>query len=177
MSHDLYKGRYRVSSARLPGHDYSSPGKYFVTLCLSPRRPLFGEVFDRQMRLSPAGRIADSQWRYLGRIYDSIKLHAHQIMPDHMHGILEILPSVSDTDTTLGEEKASSVFSAISPEAGSLSAIIRTYKSSCTKIIRKRLGLEFSWQARFHDRVIRSEEQFQAISEYIWENPKHWGPK
>jgi hypothetical protein len=30
------------------------------------------------------------------------------------------------------------------------------------------------WQSRFHDHIIRNEEEFQRISHYIANNPLNW---
>lgn len=63
----------------------------------------------------------------------------------------------------------------ISPKAGSVSAIIRSYKSSVTRHAH-RLGFGFQWQERFWDRVIRSEREFIMTQAYIMANPKKWNP-
>jgi putative transposase len=36
------------------------------------------------------------------------------------------------------------------------------------------LNLPFAWQSRFHDHIIRNNESFQRISEYIKNNPANW---
>jgi hypothetical protein len=51
-----WRGKGR-RSIRLPGYDYSSPGFYFVTICVRDRRPLLGEVVDGVVRLDTYGRI------------------------------------------------------------------------------------------------------------------------
>lgn len=49
-------------SIRLQSYDYSSPGEYFVTICIQDRRCLFGDVVDGEMRLNRLGRIAQNEW-------------------------------------------------------------------------------------------------------------------
>ena len=61
----------------------------------------------------------------------------------------------------------------ISPKSGSLSTILRSYKSAVTRHSR-RLGFTFGWQARFHDHIIRDEAEYQRISNYIRNNPANW---
>ncbi|HER40683.1 MAG TPA: transposase [Salinimicrobium catena] len=61
----------------------------------------------------------------------------------------------------------------ISPKANSISTIIRSYKSATSKHAH-RLGFEFEWQTRFHDRIIRNEMAYEFISEYILNNPRNW---
>jgi putative transposase len=55
----------------------------------------------------------------------------------------------------------------------SLSSIIGSYKSAVSKHAH-RLGFDFAWQTRFHDHIIRNEESYQRIAEYIANNPQQW---
>ncbi len=61
----------------------------------------------------------------------------------------------------------------ISPKPGSVSTIIRSYKSAVTKHAH-RLGFEFEWQERFHDHIIRDDAEYQRIANYIATNPLKW---
>ena len=54
-----------------------------------------------------------------------------------------------------------------------VSSIIGSYKSAVTKHAN-RLGFENGWQSRFHDRIIRNDEAYQRISDYIVNNPSNW---
>jgi len=62
---------------------------------------------------------------------------------------------------------------AISPKPGSISTIIRSYKSAVTKQARN-IHADFAWQTRFHDHIIRNNDSFQRIENYIINNPKKW---
>jgi len=57
----------------------------------------------------------------------------------------------------------------------SLSAIINHYKSAVTRFCKKRKIINFSWQSRFYDRIIRNEYELQNIRDYIYYNPVKWG--
>ena len=63
--------------------------------------------------------------------------------------------------------------SEISPKAGTVSTIIRSYKSAVTKHAN-RLGFENGWQSLFHDHIIRNHPEFIRISNYIRNNPANW---
>ena len=54
-----------------------------------------------------------------------------------------------------------------------LSKIIRWYKGRTTFESRK-TNPDFAWQSRFHDHIIRNNESFHRISEYIINNPLNW---
>ena len=55
----------------------------------------------------------------------------------------------------------------------SVSSIIGGYKSAVTKHAN-RLGLEFEWQPRFYDHIIRDANSFDTITHYIINNPANW---
>lgn len=63
--------------------------------------------------------------------------------------------------------------SSISPKPNSISTIIRSYKSAVTKFVRP-LNENFCWQERFYDRIIRNNDAFIRISQYIKNNPSKW---
>lgn len=49
-------------SIRLRGYDYAQTGRYFVTICVQGRRPMFGTVVDGRMALNDAGRMVRDVW-------------------------------------------------------------------------------------------------------------------
>ena len=57
--------------------------------------------------------------------------------------------------------------------SGTLSAIIGSYKSAVTKHTH-RLGYNFVWQTRFHDHIIRNNDEYRRIADYIIRNPESW---
>ena len=61
----------------------------------------------------------------------------------------------------------------ISPKSGSISSIIRSYKSVVSKNIHL-FHADFSWQSRFHDHIIRDTQSFETIQNYITNNPLNW---
>ena len=58
--------------------------------------------------------------------------------------------------------------------SNSIGAIIGQFKSVCTKCIWKSGHPEFNWQTRFHDRIIRDEQELYRIREYIRNNLGKW---
>ncbi|MGE0745474.1 MAG: transposase [Rhodospirillales bacterium] len=85
----------RRSSLRLPHHDYASPAAYFITVCTHQRRCLLGNIGDDAMQLNEAGRVVDACWRDLPRHYAHVALDTFVIMPNHIHGIVTILPTTT----------------------------------------------------------------------------------
>ena len=75
--------------------------------------------------------------------------------------------------STVGQNR--DFFRQISPKSGSVSRIIQQFKRICTIHIGQSFpDLNFKWQERFHDHIIRDEASFQRISNYIILNPEKW---
>jgi hypothetical protein len=77
-------------SIRLKGYDYSQAGEYFITLCCYDRQCWFGNIQNGEMTLNQFGQIASDEWIKSAQIRSEIKLHQFVVMPNHIHGIVEI---------------------------------------------------------------------------------------
>ena len=185
---EKYKNKYRIKSARLEGYDYTKAGLYFITICTQNRKHYFGNVSGNKIQLSNIGVLVDVFWHEIKNYTKNIELHQFTVMPNHIHGILEILDNddrdvacnvstcnVStrnvSTDATVNEKKRQ--MSEISPKSGSVSRIIGSYKSAVSKHAH-RLGYEFEWQERFYDHIIRNKNDYIRISNYIENNLANW---
>jgi putative transposase len=165
----LFKGKYRVESTRLRGWDYASAGWYFVTVCTRGRECFFGNVVDREMRLSPIGEIVAAEWQKTAEIRPNVKIDAWVVMPNHIHGIIVTQNNPVETTCRVVSTKTPTRL-----RANSLSAIVGQIKSVCTKRIWAMGFSNFAWQTRFYDHIIRDEESLNRIREYIINNPLNW---
>lgn len=89
MAYDPQKHNRR--SIRLKGHDYSSPGQYFLTLCVQNRPCLFGEIKNGEMILNTAGKMINEWWNKISGKFSNAQLDVYQIMPNHFHAIVGII--------------------------------------------------------------------------------------
>jgi REP element-mobilizing transposase RayT len=87
-------------SIRLKGYDYSRNGLYFITICTHDSECLFGEIRSGEMILSHIGVIADVFWHEIKSHTKNVELHEFVVMPNHIHGIIEILPHVGALHAT-----------------------------------------------------------------------------
>ena len=55
----------------------------------------------------------------------------------------------------------------------SLSSIINHFKGNVKRFCNNN-DLEFAWQSRFHDRIIRNDDELNRIRRYIIDNPLKW---
>ncbi|MGD1046775.1 MAG: transposase [Bacteroidota bacterium] len=72
----------------------SSPGEYFVTISTKNKECIFGEIVSDDVKLSPIGRIAEQCWKEITDHFTNVELDAFIVMPNHLHGIIAINPSV-----------------------------------------------------------------------------------
>lgn len=82
---------------RLKDFDYSSPGAYFVTLCLQHRhleRHHLAKLVENQSRPTEIGMLAEHSWNQIPVHYPAVTLDEFILMPDHLHGILWLGPNV-----------------------------------------------------------------------------------
>ncbi|MBW4597342.1 MAG: transposase [Brasilonema angustatum HA4187-MV1] len=175
----LFKNKYRVESIRLPNRDYAANGYYFVTICTNERQWFFGDVINGQMHLSTIGQIAEKFWVEIPKHCQDTYIDTYVIMPNHMHGIVVIERSECRTfgcnvSTNFNQSDISKAASEISPKAGTLSVILRSYKSAVTKWCRMNGYPEFAWQQRFYEHIIRADGSLDQIREYILYNSVKW---
>ena len=141
---------------RLKGWDYSNPGAYLVTVVTSNRRHHFGSIVDGALHESRIGTLIRHAWASLPSKFGGLRLGASVIMPNHLHAI---------------------VWLAHHGELGSpnLIKVMQTFKSQTTRESHRE-GLQAGplWQRSFHDRVIRGDEELQALHDYVVNNPRMW---
>ncbi len=175
-----YQNKYRIDTTRLKNWDYGSTGFYFVTICTRHRENYFGDIIQPletqnfaslpspQLYPTSIGKIANQYWFEIPDHFPFVVLDEFVIMPDHLHGILYF-------DKPEYEFRISQP-NKFAPQSQNLGSVIRGYKAAVKKYATMNL-IEFSWQARYHDHVICTERELQAIRRYIQNNPKKWMDK
>ena len=146
-------------SIRLNEFDYAQAGLYFITICVRNRASLFGHIDAGEMILNGAGLMVERQWLELTHHFDEIKLHECVVMPNHFHGIIEL---VDNQNALIGE-------------------VIGAFKSLSTNEYIHNVNEngwqpfdEKLWQRNFYEHIIRNDESYLEISEYIQTNPLKW---
>lgn len=179
---------------RLKGYDYSRAGLYFITSCCQGRVCHFGTVTKGQMQKNAAGEMVENQWMGLKNRFPHIRLHEWIVMPNHFHGIIEILNTVGaplvgaqivgahDTvPQNLGQPQGHAPTGAENAMAPTIGDIMDAFKSLTTvEYIRgvKNCGwAAFKgklWQRNYYEHIIRNEQAYHTISTYILNNPASW---
>ena len=173
-------------SIRLKGYDYGQAGAYFITLCTHDCTHLFGEIADGTMRLNEFGQIAYTEWLRTPELRPHVALDVFVIMPIHMHGIILINntskgESHSPNNTEPTQVPSAEMGECDSPQrsflrspSNNIGAIVRGYKSAVTKQINVLHSGTMVWQRNYYEYIIRHEQAYQNISEYITNNPLKW---
>jgi len=193
MNNDKFRNKYRIPSARAMWHDYSG-GIYFITVCTKNRAHYFGEIVcdenDTQtMHLTPIGQFLTDQIINVAIHYSYTEIPLFVVMPNHFHIIafienekipyqrrnVELYGDCRDTLRihTATEPTINEKMRQIDTLKGWLSVVVGGIKSSVTKFANEN-GIEFSWQPRFDDRIIRNWDELQRIADYIEHNVACW---
>ncbi len=164
----LFQNRYRIESTRIPDWDYSARGWYFVTFCTKDKECSLGRAVDGQMLLSDAGVIAEAEMKALSTHYQNVAVDRYVIMPNHVHAIVVV------EGTHIYSPKAGVAPSPIGMNRPSLSTIVGGYKAGVSRRCHAQGIVDFAWQARFHDHILRSNVSVNAVRDYIDRNPENW---
>jgi len=160
-------------SIRLKGYDYSLAGLYFITICCENKIHRFGKIENDKMVLNENGTIANNEWYKLLIRYPNFELDTFQLMPNHMHGII----SLKNTENRM--KNMHSQNGAGASPAPTISDIIGVYKSlvanGCLKLYKSENKIMGKfWQRNYYEHIIRSENSYHTISNYIINNPAKW---
>ena len=168
-------------SVRLKNYNYAANGYYFVTICTQNKQYFFGDVVNDKMQLSTVGKIAHQYWSEIPQHSKHTYLDEFIIMPNHVHGIIIIdnpqnpcRDVACNVPTNNDEYDLSQTMSQLSPKSGTLSVIVRSYKSSVTRWCRQNGNDIFQWQSRFYENIIRDKKSLNNICRYIINNPAKW---
>jgi len=174
----LYKNKYRVETTRLKNWDYTSDGRYFITVCTIGRKNLFGTIENGIIILNENGRIVEQCWFDLPNHYSNLILDAFVVMPNHIHGIMIIDNSI--VETGFKPVSTETGFKPVSTDSKSkMHGIFEFVRALKTFSSRRMNNLENTagkqrWQTRFHDHIIRDEQELIRIQQYIHNNPSSW---
>ncbi len=191
---------HRRRSIRLKNYDYSQNGAYFITICTHGKACLFGHIVGAgskpahavsrskpahavptrskpirapltahdkpidikspRMNMNETGRLVEHTWSDLINHINGIELDEFIVMPNHVHGIVVIGRAGSKrTEKNHG-----------------LSEIVRQFKTFSARRInslRKTPGVPL-WQRNYYEHIIRNENDYFRIAEYIIDNPLTW---
>ena len=193
----LFHNKYRIESNRLKDWNYSSNAMYFVTICTNNFKHYFGEISVQDgifiMNLSETGKKAIKFWSEIPKHYPFVILDAFIVMPNHVHGIILINKqenisfgvetqyfvsqnenkNLHDVETQNIASLPNFIVNKFGPQSQNLASIIRGFKIGVTKFCKQN-RLDFCWQDRYYDHIIRNNTTLSRIQNYIENNTDNW---
>ncbi len=143
---------------RLPNYDYSQTGAYFITICTQDKKNLLAGIVGGGVLDAPRVELT-----HLGQLVEKVILSANQakgirvdkfvIMPNHIHLILFVDGDYETQSRT--------------------NARIPHYVSTLKRFCYRDAETKF-FQRSYHDHVIRNEQDYLRIWQYIDNNPATW---
>lgn len=177
MKTDKFQNKYRIPSARAVWHDYNG-GAYFITICTKNHKHYFGEIQNGCMINNELGNKLDEIIVDIKNHNSYCEIPVFQIMPNHVHLIVFVDGNCRDVACRVstggtGETGKNEKMREIAEKCGLLSTAMGGLKSALTKYANKN-KIIFDWQTRFHDHIIRNQDELNRIVNYIENNPSTW---
>ncbi len=172
---------------------------YFITTCTYDRLTLFGEIVDGEMIQNGAGIMVQKCWHAIPDHFPRAMLGEFVVMPNHFHGIIIVdknrvganndLPAganvvgaknlLPNNDLPMGAKNHLSLQSNAIPQlkhgtSGTIGSIVRGFKIGVTKWFRANTDVHVVWQRNYYEHIIRNDEAYLKIAEYIKTNPQKW---
>ena len=147
---------------RIPEYDYNQNGAYFVTICTHDRKKVLSDIVgdDAHIVPKPYGIIAEKYIRNVPQI------EKYVIMPDHIHMIIRLengsMWASTPTNRNVGTDGHIQ-------QKNKIASIVRSIKTLTTKEI----GVPI-FQRSYYDHVIRNQQDYNEVWEYIESNPQKW---
>ena len=136
---------------RLLGFNYANSASYFITICTENRRNIFwSEKMDGS--LSDGGSILEQEIKAAPERFALTRIDKYVIMPDHVHLIITLIGAMPGTDEKTPDVKN----------------VIGSLKARVSGKIGKGRSV---WQKSFYDHVIRNDDEYSYVWEYIEYNP------
>lgn len=188
---------YNRKHIRLKNYDYSRSAYYYVTIhtekdrhILSHIRSVFSDVgrglapaslpeenycsdgypkstckVRADIQLTNIGQTAEDQLIALEDRFDHVKIDSYVIMPNHIHAVIILLDNASVPGGKAGA----------SPRP-TLSDIVGAYKSVTTRLCNKNDNAPGRkiFQTSFYESIIRNENAYYRVLNYIKNNPMKW---
>ena len=138
---------------RIAGYDYSQSGAYFITICTQDRKKILSRI--SVVELLWHGRIADKYIRQMDTFYEHLSIDQYVIMPDHIH----LLITIHNGHPRTG----------VPTRTSEIARFVGSFKRFCNKEYGSNI-----WQSRYYDHVIRNQQDYNEVWEYIENNPTKW---
>jgi REP element-mobilizing transposase RayT len=177
---------------RLKSYDYSQNGAYFLTICTKNREEILSQIENGNILLSRYGEIVKQEIENISSIRKECVIEKYVIMPNHIHIIVHIVGDDGNRPKNSNRPENSNRLSGVGklpqqsgilpqqsgilpqqsgglPSTPTVSNMVQGLKGA----VSRHLGFSL-WQRSFYDHIIRNENDYLRIAEYIENNPRNW---
>lgn len=125
------------------------------------------------------GEVVAEEWTKSGTLRREVHLDAFVVMPDHIHGIVGLVPAplgMAQPVPPWRWNRGDRPVAPAGPAPRSLGAFIAGFKSAVTVQVNRLRGSPGApiWQRNYHEHVVRSMAELHRIRTYILLNPVRW---
>lgn len=133
---------------RISKYDYSKKNIFFITICIKNRLEILGNIkTENYIDLTLIGKVVRENIDKISTLYKNVVVNEYCIMPNHIHIILKINYKNGTT----------------------ISKIIKHFKTNVSR------ELSYSiWQKSFYEHIIKNENEYWKIKEYVKNNIQNW---
>lgn len=173
-------------------HDYNE-GIYFITVCCAEKRHYFGKIIKGKSELSKIGNIVKATIEATSRHFPEVEILNYVVMPNHIHMVISVGTRHGASSTSKQTSPTSKQTSPTSKQTygclrpkrheavngqdfhhnSRLAVIVGQIKSTVKRLANKQ-DIQFEWQERFHEHIIRTQHAFDNIMNYIDTNVENW---
>lgn len=177
-------------------HDYREPCIYMLTVTVEGRRPLLGflegDVYTAHIKLTPLGEAVRYELYALCKRYPQLRLLQHQVMPDHVHVILQVVERLEKPIGNLLSSWKIACGHAYARLAGTAGASASTAGASATSqnkrkdsqtdpapssgeaalALREKPSFKRLFSEGYNDRILHGKGQLQRMIAYVRDNPR-----
>ena len=135
-----------------------------MTICTFEKRKLLSTIkvgrglAPAETLLTDVRRIVEDELLLLPLRYQFLQISKYVIIPNHLHAIFTINAPME---------------AGASPRP-TLMDMVCTLKSLCTRRCKKGVYTDKLWQTSFYEHIIRNENDYKSIWQYIENNPAKW---
>lgn len=150
---------------RLKNYDYSQAGYYFITICTKDRCKLLSDIVGcgfhaaPKVDLSPIGNEIMKSIDFISNQAPFVKVDKYIIMPNHIHLIIILQPQKPGGHGN--------------PPLPKIVGQLKSYTNKRYNELNKTKDL-ILWQRNYYEHIIRSQQEYEEIYEYIEMNPIKW---
>ena len=185
---------------RADWHDYNE-GIFFITVCCAQKIHYFGEIKGGKMIPTYIGQIIKSTIDEVTDHFPEAEVWNSVVMPNHIHLVIAVGTRHGASASATGNADDTTIASASSPILSTaqsqnnygclkpkrhepsedknfhhnsrLAVIVGQIKSTVTRAAKKQ-NIEFGWQKKYHEHIIRKQQAYENIMYYIDTNVENW---